>query len=273
MQRTAQENHYMIRELVRYHKLERDFGLDIMLSRPFDFGRKKKAKMKNGDRSKYWLTLSIIAGIIVAAFLFFTTLLCSLMEEAAWCSWWPHISIEDTLEYVKSMGYWGVGISIGIMVLHSFVPFPAELVAVSNGMVFGPVWGTVITWFGAMIGAFLAFGLTRKFGQPFVRKMVREKKAQAVDRWVARHGVETLLISRFLPIISFNLINYAAGLTKISWGTFAWTTGVGILPMTILMVVMGDQIHNLPWLVWILLLLGGFLIFLLLHRFLHRRAP
>jgi uncharacterized membrane protein YdjX (TVP38/TMEM64 family) len=234
---------------------------------------KRRVEMRSDGGLKYWLALSMTAGAIVAAFLFFTTLLCSLMEESGWCSWWPHISVEDTLEYVKSMGYWGVGISIGIMVLHSFVPFPAEFVAVSNGMVFGPVWGTVITWFGAMIGAFLAFGLTRKFGQPFVRKMVPQKKAQAIDRWVARHGAETLFISRFLPIISFNLINYAAGLTKISWGTFAWTTGVGILPMTILMVVMGDQINKLPWSIWILLLLGGLLIFLLLHRFLHKQRP
>jgi uncharacterized membrane protein YdjX (TVP38/TMEM64 family) len=159
------------------------------------------------------------------------------------------------------------------MVIHSFVPFPAELLAIANGMVFGAFWGTMITWVGAMSGAFLAFGLTRNFGRPFVRKMVPKKKLQMVDRWVARHGVETLFFSRFMPVISFNLINYGAGLTKISWGTFAWTTGVGILPMTILMVVMGDQIHVLPWSVWILLLLGGFLLLLLFHRFLHKQAP
>ncbi|MDH4268446.1 MAG: TVP38/TMEM64 family protein, partial [Deltaproteobacteria bacterium] len=229
-------------------------------------------EMRRDNVWKYWVTLSITAGGVVAAFLFFTALLCSLMVESDWCSWWPHISVADTLEFVKSTGYWGVGVSIGIMVLHSFVPFPAEFVAVANGVVFGPVWGTVITWLGAMIGAFLAFALARKFGQPFVRKMLTKKKAQAVDRWVARHGVGTLFISRFIPVISFNLINYAAALTKISWGTFVWTTGVGILPMTILMVVMGNQIHTLPWSIWILLLLGGFLMFLLLHRYLLKRV-
>ena len=35
------------------------------------------------------------------------------------------------------------------------------------------------------------------------------------------------LFSRFLPVISFNLINYAAGLTAISWWTFSWATGIG----------------------------------------------
>ncbi len=228
--------------------------------------------MKGEGSSKFWRILSVLitAGVIVGAFLFFTALLCGITGKSDWCSWWPQISVEQTVEYVKSMGYWGVGISIGIMVFHSFAPFPAELVAVSNGMVFGPFWGTVITWIGAMIGAFLAFGLTRKFGQPFVKRVIPQKKAQVVDRWVSLHGVETLFISRFLPIISFNLINYAAGLTKISWSSFAWTTGVGILPMTILMDIMGDQIQRLPLSVWILLTLSVLLIFLLFHRFLHK---
>jgi uncharacterized membrane protein YdjX (TVP38/TMEM64 family) len=234
---------------------------------PFKSCVEKKVKMKRDGGAKYWVTVSVTAGIIIAAFLFLSALLCSLMVESDWCSWWPHISFGEILEFVKSAGYWGIGISIGIMVLHSFVPFPAEFVAVANGMVYGSVWGVAITWLGAMIGAFLAFALARKFGQPFVRRMLTKKKAQAVDGWVTRHGVGTLFISRFIPIISFNLINYAAGLTKISWGTFAWTTGAGILPMTILMVVMGDQIHTLPWSIWILLLLGGFLLLLLIHRF------
>jgi membrane protein DedA with SNARE-associated domain len=39
------------------------------------------------------------------------------------------------------------------------------------------------------------------------------------------------------------LINYGAGLTKISWWTFTWTTGVGILPITIIMVTMGNNFN------------------------------
>jgi len=79
-------------------------------------------------------------------------------------------------------------------------------------------------------------------------------------------------ISRFIPIISFNLINYAAGLTKISWWTFGWTTGLGILPMTVLMVVMGDQIHTRPFYLWVFLMLGGALLWMGLHRLLRNRS-
>jgi len=158
---------------------------------------------------------------------------------------------------VRSWGAWGVAGSVGLMVLHSFVPFPAEIVAMANGLVYGPVWGTVITWTGAMLGAFLAFGLARWLGRPLVATLVAARHHAAIDRWTERDGTGTLLFSRFVPIISFNLINYAAGLTAVSWWTFAWTTGLGILPITILMVLMGHGLVADEGTAWLWLALAG----------------
>ncbi len=221
---------------------------------------------------KYLKTFFIAAAVLIMGCLFFACLLCSLMQDAPGCAWWPHLSAAEIMEFVKSWGYWGVLASMGMMILHSFIPFPAEFVAIANGVIFGPVWGTVITWAGAMLGAFLAFLLARRLGQPFVRRVLSKRKAHTLERWVARHGLGTLFISRFIPIISFNLINYAAGLTKISWWTFGWTTGLGILPMTVLMVVMGDQIHTRPFYLWVFLMLGGALLWMGLHRLLRNRS-
>ena len=56
----------------------------------------------------------------------------------------------------------------------------------------------------------------------------------------------SLLIGRLIPLIAFNLINYAAALTEISWWTFLWATGIGILPLTILLNVVGNQMLTVP---------------------------
>lgn len=177
-------------------------------------------------------------------------------------------AIEET---IRSWGMWGVLASIVLMIVHSFVPFPAELIAVANGMVYGPVWGTVITWTGAMLGAFLAFGLARTLGRPFVERMVTKGNRRLVDDWAYAQGGKLLLMGRLIPVISFNLINYAAGLTRISWWTFAWATGVGILPLTVLMVVMGHHIQSLAWDTWLLLLSSGLVLWFLILWFLFRR--
>jgi uncharacterized membrane protein YdjX (TVP38/TMEM64 family) len=75
-----------------------------------------------------------------------------------------------------------------------------------------------------------------------------------------------------VPVIAFNLVNYAAGLTKISCWTFIWTTALGILPMTALMVTMGAAVHHLDWRWWLVLMVGGFAAWLVLRRRLHGRG-
>ncbi len=187
--------------------------------------------------------------------------------------WDPGFTVQDIEDTIMSWGPWGVAASIGLMVLHSFIPFPAEFLAIANGMLYGPFWGIVITWSGAMLGAFAAFGLARWLGRPFVAHMVARRDWQVLDDWAGRQGGKMVLIARFIPVIAFNLVNYAAGLTKISWATFTWTTGFGILPMTALMVIMGDNIDTLAWEWWLLLLAAALILWFAVRRKLALPAP
>jgi uncharacterized membrane protein YdjX (TVP38/TMEM64 family) len=166
---------------------------------------------------------------------------------------------------------WGHAAIVGLMVVHSFVPFPAEFVAAAAGICYGAVWGTVLTWTGAMIGAALSFGLTRRLGRPFAEAMLSERHRTRLDAWSADQGAATLLASRFIPVIAFNLINYAAGLTPVSWWTFLWTTGLGILPLTFLMVMMGEQMTELSLPVLVGLGLAGCAIMVAAHWWLRQR--
>ncbi len=180
---------------------------------------------------------------------------------------WPFdLSVQAIEETIRSWGAWGVLASIVLMIVHSFVPYPAEVIAIANGMVYGPIWGIVITWTGAMLGAFLAFGLARVLGRPFVEMLVTRNDWHTLDEWAATRGGRLVFIGRLIPVISFNLINYAAGLARISLPTFAWATGLGILPLTTLMVVMGHHIESLTWEIWLLLVAGGPILWFLFRR-------
>lgn len=213
------------------------------------------------------LITTIIVILIITAIILGNVMVCGVVKSSAWCQWWPHLTLSKIVQFIQSSGYWGIGVSIGIMMIHSFIPFPAEFVAIANGMVYGALWGSVITWVGAMLGAFLAFGLARMLGRQFVHRILTQKNSQKVDGWVDNYGGQTLFISRLIPVIAFNLINYVAGLTNISWWTFAWTTGLGILPMTIIMVVVGSEITTLPLSMWAFIIAAGLILWFILHRF------
>jgi uncharacterized membrane protein YdjX (TVP38/TMEM64 family) len=145
---------------------------------------------------------------------------------------------------------WGAVGSIAIMILHSFVPLPAEIIAMANGMVFGSALGIALTWTGAMLGAIISFALARCLGQPLVRRLLPDRHWDALQAWEADQGAAALLIARLIPVVSFNLINYAAGLAGVRWPVFLWTTAIGILPLTVLSVVLGHQLVDAPLWVW-----------------------
>jgi uncharacterized membrane protein YdjX (TVP38/TMEM64 family) len=164
---------------------------------------------------------------------------------------------EAFVELIRGWGAWGVAGSLALMVLHSFVPFPAECLALANGMVFGLFWGSLITWSGAMLGAWLAFGLARTLGRPFVGRVLPARHRERIDAWSGDHGWSALLAARLVPVIAFNLINYAAGLVRVS----------------VLMVLLGERMATMPAWAWFGLVLFAFVLWRLLHRFQRAATP
>jgi uncharacterized membrane protein YdjX (TVP38/TMEM64 family) len=180
-------------------------------------------------------------------------------------------SAAEIADQLRSWGTWAVAVSVLLMMAHSFVPLPSELIAIANGIVFGLVVGTAVTWVGAMFGAVLAFALARWFGRGFVETVLPARYTASIDEWTREQGTLVLLISRLLPVISFNLINYAAGLTPISWWTFLWTTGLGIVPLTFLMVFAGDEMISGRWMLALILIAACMAIVLLGYVVVKRR--
>lgn len=112
----------------------------------------------------------------------------------------------------------------------AILPLPAEIPAMLNGMAFGPLWGSLVTWVGAMLGAQVSFELARGYGRPLGERVVPPAWLDRADRTVSRAGWPMLLALRLMPTVAFTAINWAAGLTSVSRGTFVWTTAIGILP-------------------------------------------
>lgn len=125
------------------------------------------------------------------------------------------------------------------MVVHTVVPFPAELLTAANGAVFGFWGGLIVSWTGAMAAACVGFGLARAIGRSAIMRFIPERALRRVDALIGNAGWEIALVLRLIPFISFNLINLTLGLTRLPWSTFLWTTGIGILPVEVAVVAVG----------------------------------
>ena len=118
-------------------------------------------------------------------------------------------------------------------------PIPSGPVAMAAGALFGTWEGGALTALGAVLGAIIAFGLSRRFGY---RPLSASNFSLA--RWITRPRSElrlALLVlgSRLIPFISFDAVSYVAGLTTMRLRNFAVATTLGVLPASFAFAALG----------------------------------
>ena len=127
---------------------------------------------------------------------------------------------------IKDLGPWAPLLAIGAMIAVSFLPLPAETVAVANGMVFGRWEGFLLTWLGAMVAALLAFGLARWLGAPIIKRVLPKATLERFEALVEKKGAPFLLLVRMIPFVPYTVVNYGSGLSPVRLSTYFWTSAM-----------------------------------------------
>lgn len=111
------------------------------------------------------------------------------------------------------------------------VPIPGPPLFVIAGALFGPVMGTVYAVAGSVAGAIVAFVIARLLGRDVVESLLGR---QVVICCECSESLLTKVIffARLLPLVSFDVVSYGAGLTRMSLRGFALATLLGSIPMT-----------------------------------------
>ncbi len=138
-------------------------------------------------------------------------------------------------------------------------PIPSAPIAIASGLVYGHSWGTLYILIGAEIGALIAFTIARLVGYNIMQKRFGDTiKYKFLNS--GKHLMIAVFVSRLIPFISFDIVSYAAGLTKISYFQFAMATFFGILPASFLLAHLGGEVaSNDIQRIFITILLLGFL--------------
>jgi uncharacterized membrane protein YdjX (TVP38/TMEM64 family) len=96
---------------------------------------------------------------------------------------------------------------VGLILLHSVVFFPAEIVNATAGLVYG-FWVALPLVMAAWAGSLL-------------------------------------LVSRLVPFVPLSLVGYIAGSTRVPVRRYTWTSLVGMLPITAAAVYLGNALDSL----------------------------
>lgn len=155
------------------------------------------------------------------------------------------VTPQQLQQLISSCGSWAALAYIGLFALLPAFFFPVAVLALAGGLLFGLWWGSVYTFLGAIMNCTLMFLLARYAGREQVEQLLQKKLDR---RWQERlRGLEgrtgflLLIILRLIPAVPYNLINYAFGLTAMSFRTYILASAIGIIPGTLAFINIGDK--------------------------------
>jgi uncharacterized membrane protein YdjX (TVP38/TMEM64 family) len=166
-------------------------------------------------------------------------------------------TVENLRATMVASGRWSIAISIGLSVAQAIIaPLPMNVITITNALVFGPIWGGLLSWFSSVLGASLCFLLSKRFGKPFAQKIVGTSIEKA-ERFFNKYGLHAMFLVRIMPFIPFDAVSYGAPLVGVRFSRFLLATAVGIVPSILLYSYLGTLIAGIYWWVLLGLLLAG----------------
>jgi len=133
---------------------------------------------------------------------------------------------------VLSLGVWAPVGHVVLFALGTIVFLPGAIFGLAGGLLFGPLWGTILNLAGATLGAVAAFIVGRFVAADWVRGRAGPYLQRLVDG-VEAEGWRFVAFVRLVPLFPFNLTNYALGLTRISLRDYVATSVICMLPGTL----------------------------------------
>jgi len=143
-------------------------------------------------------------------------------------------------EFVASYGVYAPLVFVVLQALQVVLaPIPGQVTGFASGYLFGAFWGSVYSLTGIAIGSTAAFWLSRRYGRPFVERVVDDDTLARFDGVAARAGLPGLFVVFLVPGLPDDVVCFVGGLTDIDLSKLVAVAIVGRAPAFVLVNVSG----------------------------------
>ncbi|WP_319405628.1 TVP38/TMEM64 family protein [uncultured Desulfosarcina sp.] len=138
-----------------------------------------------------------------------------------------YVTAEMLGALLASVGRWAPLLYIVVYAVGVCLFIPGTLLTGLGAAIFGPYWGFLWVWVGAMIGSAGAFVIGRTLGREFAASLIGDR-LKKYDEAIERNGFATVLYLR-LVYFPFTPMNFGMGLTRVRFVDYMAGTGLGII--------------------------------------------
>ena len=139
-------------------------------------------------------------------------------------------SRDELAAYIKTKGVLAPIVYVLLQIAQTvFAPIPGNIVGGVGGFLFG-WWGILWTLIGSMIGFWIVFVLSRRFGRPLVEKVIQRENLEKFDFIIGKRAPVVLFVIFLIPGLPDDIVAYIAGLTEVKIKNLVLLAIIGRLP-------------------------------------------
>jgi uncharacterized membrane protein YdjX (TVP38/TMEM64 family) len=152
--------------------------------------------------------------------------------------------LEAVIVRVSHMGPLGVLVFIAAYICAAVILAPAFVLTFAAGAIFGLWRGTLIVYFGALLGSVAVYGLAAPLAHGrIMRRLERDSRVAAIRRAVVSDALYVMLLLRLSPLVPYVLLNYALALSGVRFKDFVLAS-IGMLPAIVMYAYYGKIVGD-----------------------------
>jgi uncharacterized membrane protein YdjX (TVP38/TMEM64 family) len=130
---------------------------------------------------------------------------------------------------------------VSIYTVSAALGVPPVIATLVGGAVFGTKLGTAYSWIGAILGALGGYAIARWLGGNAIRHLLGRHRDK-LDKLQDRATFASLFRLRVNPIVPYNILNFASGLSKVGFRDYFLATVFGVFPATAVYAYFADSV-------------------------------
>ncbi len=147
-------------------------------------------------------------------------------------------SVAELQSQIEGLGWVGVAAFIALYAAVAMTPIPVTIMAVTGGLLFGTVIGSVLSVIGVLAGCWGAYWLARGLGRRTVLKLLGEH-GRKVEEHLEGAGFQAVCTLRLMPGFPYWPVNYGSGAFGIGQRDFLVASLVSTVPGQVSLVAVG----------------------------------
>jgi len=193
-------------------------------------------------KKKVFLLSAIILALIVSSLLIFVLFQDIIVNGYATFRAFIKNLFDWLAIFISSNRQLSVILLILIFVLRTlFIVLPCMPLMVLSGTLFGAWLGFIYIMISIFLSSSIAFFISKKLGKQRLKRLFGSR-LDIIDQKIEKYGAKILFTIRLTMLFPLDIVNYAAGLTKIKYKDLLFGNLLGMAPECFCLCFLGENL-------------------------------